>query len=119
MYLQTCPRQLISQIIRTTTIVHSSKEVALHKMGQRTQVINLYKTLVYLGREYPLGWDYFRPRLKTAFMRNKDVTDPEKIEQLISRGNYVVKEIEALYMLRKYRTLKKRCGTVCKVLPLR
>ncbi|KAE8750555.1 hypothetical protein FOCC_FOCC002849 [Frankliniella occidentalis] len=77
-------------------------------MGQRTQVINLYKTLVYLGREYPLGWDYFRPRLKTAFMRNKDVTDPEKIEQLISRGNYVVKEIEALYMLRKYRTLKKR-----------
>ncbi|KAK3930323.1 Electron transfer flavoprotein regulatory factor 1 [Frankliniella fusca] len=77
-------------------------------MGQRSEVIKLYKTLIYLGREYPLGWDYFRPRLKTAFMKNKDVTDPEKINQLIARGQYVVKEIETLYMLRKYRTLKKR-----------
>ena len=41
-------------------------------------------------------------------MKNKDVTDPEQIQQLIDRGNYVVKELEALYMLRKYRTLKKR-----------
>lgn len=41
-------------------------------------------------------------------MKNRDVTDPEKIEELIARGNYVVKEIETLYMLRKYRTLKKR-----------
>ena len=64
--------------------------------------------LVYLGRDYPLGWDYFRPRLKAAFLKNREVTDPEKIEQLIARGNYVVKEIETLYMLKKYRTLKKR-----------
>ncbi len=63
---------------------------------------------MYLGREYPLGWDYFRPRLKTAFLKNKDVSDPEKIKQLIARGEYVVKEIETLYMLRKYRTLKQR-----------
>lgn len=64
--------------------------------------------LVHLGREYPLGWDYFRPRLKAAFMKNKDVKDPVTIDQLLARGNFVVKEIEALYMLRKYRTLKKR-----------
>ena len=77
-------------------------------MAQRSRVIELYKTLVYLGRDYPLGWDYFRPRLKAAFLKNKDVTDSEKIEQLIARGNYVVKEIETLYMLKKYRTLKSR-----------
>ena len=41
-------------------------------------------------------------------MKNKDVTDPKQIQQLIDGGNYVVKELEALYMLRKYRTLKKR-----------
>lgn len=63
---------------------------------------------MHLGKDYPLGWDYFQPRLKAAFMKNRDVTDPAKIEELIARGNFVVKEIETLYMLRKYRTLKKR-----------
>ncbi|MCL4122956.1 UNVERIFIED_CONTAM: hypothetical protein GTU68_000724 [Idotea baltica] len=41
-------------------------------------------------------------------MKNQDVSDPEKIKMLIGRGEFVIKEIEALYMLRKYRTLKKR-----------
>lgn len=41
-------------------------------------------------------------------MKNKDKTDEEEIKMLIARGQFVVKEIEALYMLRKYRTLKKR-----------
>ena len=61
-----------------------------------------------MGREYPKGYDYFRSRLKPAFMKHKDETDPERIKQLIGRGEFVMKEIEALYMLRKYRTLKKR-----------
>ena len=38
----------------------------------------------------------------------KDENDPEKIEQLIGHGNYICKELEALYMLKKYRTLKRR-----------
>lgn len=41
-------------------------------------------------------------------MKNKDVTNPKEIEKLIERGNFVVKELEALFMIRKYRTLKKR-----------
>ena len=64
--------------------------------------------LLYLGREYPLGYEYFREKLKNAFLKNKDVTDPEQIKAMIARGEFVIKEIEALYMLRKYRTLKKR-----------
>lgn len=74
----------------------------------RGQVINLYKTLLYLGKEYPKGYTYFRDRCKTAFMKNKDKTDEEEIKMLIARGKFVEKELEALYMLRKYRTLKKR-----------
>lgn len=77
-------------------------------MSQRSRVIELYKTLLYLGRDYPKGYDYFRSRLKRAFMKNRDVTDPEKIEKMLTLGDYIVKELEALYMLRKYRTLKKR-----------
>lgn len=68
----------------------------------------MYKNLLYLGREYPQGSAYFRTRLKAAFMKNKDVTDPEKIEKLVAKGDFVIKELEAMYFLRKYRTLKKR-----------
>ncbi|KAK7478626.1 hypothetical protein BaRGS_00030158 [Batillaria attramentaria] len=74
----------------------------------RPKVVQLYKTLLYLGRDYPKGYDYFRTKLKNAFLKNKDVSDPKEIEMLIARGEYIVKELEALYMLRKYRTLKKR-----------
>lgn len=61
-----------------------------------------------MGREYPAGYEYFRGRLKAAFIKNKDESDPQKIDELLARGEFVTKEIEALYMLRKYRTLKKR-----------
>eukprot|EP00057_Strongylocentrotus_purpuratus_P000420 XP_001176231.1 PREDICTED: LYR motif-containing protein 5-like [Strongylocentrotus purpuratus] len=74
----------------------------------RYAVKQLYKNLIYMGKEYPKGSDYFRQRCHRAFMANKDVQDPEKIKELIGKGEYVLKEIEALYMLRKYRALKKR-----------
>ncbi|XP_062374484.1 LYR motif-containing protein 5A-like [Sardina pilchardus] len=72
------------------------------------QVTHLYKTLLHLGRNYPQGFTYFRQRLKSAFMKNKDVTDPDKIQKLLARGDFVIKEIQALYFLRKYRAIKKR-----------
>ncbi|XP_037551611.1 LYR motif-containing protein 5A [Nematolebias whitei] len=74
----------------------------------RGEVIRLYKNLLYVGREYPKGPVYFRERLKSAFMKNKDVSDPEKIKQLVAKGEHVIKELEALYFLRKYRAMKKR-----------
>jgi len=74
----------------------------------RPQVIQLYKNLLWLGREYPAGADFFNTRLKKAFMNNRNETNPEKIQEMIGRGEFVIKEIEALYMLRKYRTLKRR-----------
>lgn len=64
-----------------------------------------------MGRDYPKGYDFFRSRLKTAFLRNKSVDHPEQIQILVQRGEFVVKEIEALYMLKKYRTLKERYST--------
>ncbi|KAM6214441.1 electron transfer flavoprotein regulatory factor 1 [Rhynchocyon petersi] len=73
----------------------------------RGEVLNLYKNLLYLGREYPKG-DYFKRRLKNVFLKNKDVKDPEKIKELIKRGEFVMKELEALYFLRKYRAMKQR-----------
>ncbi|KAL0111303.1 hypothetical protein PUN28_012899 [Cardiocondyla obscurior] len=40
--------------------------------------------LLYMGREYPKGYQYFRTRLKRAFVKNKTETDPEKIDQMIN-----------------------------------
>lgn len=64
--------------------------------------------LLHLGRDYPKGFEFFRTKLKSSFIKHKDVTDPEEINMLLARGKYVMKELEALYMLRKYRTLKRR-----------
>lgn len=68
----------------------------------------IYFQLLFMGRDYPKGFQYFRTKLRRAFEKNKSETDPEKIEKMIGHGNFVIKELEALYMLRKYRTLKKR-----------
>ncbi|XP_072382396.1 electron transfer flavoprotein regulatory factor 1 [Diabrotica undecimpunctata] len=77
-------------------------------MSQRARVIDLYKTLLHLGKDWPKGYDFFRQRLHAAFMKNKNEMDSEKIEKMIAHGNFVKKEIETLYMLKKYRTLKRR-----------
>jgi len=61
-----------------------------------------------MGKDYPKGYDYFRTHLKAAFLKNKSVEDPEMIRVLVARGKYVMKELEAMYRLRKYRTLKQR-----------
>lgn len=63
---------------------------------------------LHLGKDYPKGADYFHTKLKAAFLRHKDVVDAKEMEILIARGQYIVKELEALYSLRKYRTLRKR-----------
>ncbi|KAK6640248.1 hypothetical protein RUM44_011934 [Polyplax serrata] len=73
----------------------------------KSTVKNLYKTLLYMGRDYPLGYDYFRVKCHDAFWKNRSETDPAKIRQMIRHGRYMVKELEALYRLKKYRTLKK------------
>ena len=62
---------------------------------------------MYYANDYPLGYTYYRDRLKKAFLSNREVTDAAKIEQLIERGHFVIREVEALYKLKKYRTLKK------------
>ena len=74
----------------------------------RTRVIQLYKQLIFLGRQYPKEPESMTSKIHNVFMRNAGETDPEKIDELIEKGNYILKELEALYYLKKYRTLKRR-----------
>jgi hypothetical protein len=57
----------------------------------RRQVINIYKELLYLGREYPLGYDYFRQRLHKAFSGQAHLTDEEQIRTGVARAQFVKK----------------------------
>jgi hypothetical protein len=92
----------------------------------RRQVINIYKgtfsfpdfvaarqmltpvELLNLGRNYPQGYEYFRNRLHKAFASQAHLNDDEQIRKGIARAEFVKKEIEALYYLKRYRTLKQR-----------
>ncbi|KAI6799144.1 hypothetical protein KC332_g16858 [Hortaea werneckii] len=63
----------------------------------RHEVIRVYRELLYLGREYPLGYDYFRPRLHKAFMAKSGLQDEEQIRKGIEQAEYVKKEVEAMF----------------------
>ncbi|KAJ6014464.1 hypothetical protein N7540_009055 [Penicillium herquei] len=62
----------------------------------RRQVINIYKELLWLGREYPQGYKYFRDRLHRAFASQVHLQDEEQIRKGIARAEFVKKEVEAL-----------------------
>ncbi|KAI1101241.1 hypothetical protein F4804DRAFT_17281 [Jackrogersella minutella] len=57
----------------------------------RRQVIVIYKELLNLGKDYPQGFNYFRPRLHKAFMANAHLRDDEAIRNAISKADYVRK----------------------------
>ncbi|EGE00310.1 hypothetical protein TESG_07588 [Trichophyton tonsurans CBS 112818] len=75
----------------------------------RHQVVKVYKAeLLFLGRDYPLGYAYFRDRLHRAFASQANITDEAEIKKGIERAEFVKK---GAYYLKRYRTLKKRYQT--------
>ncbi|OTB18801.1 hypothetical protein K445DRAFT_314660 [Daldinia sp. EC12] len=74
----------------------------------RQQVISIYKELLNRGRDYPKGYNYFREQVHKAFKAKADLRDDEEIHRAIKHAEYVKKELEALYFLKRYRTLRKR-----------
>ena len=65
------------------------------------RVIEVYKRLLWLGREWHQGPKKFNKSLNAAFSKNKNESDPEKIEKLIAHAEFVEKEIMALYSLKE------------------
>ena len=57
---------------------------------------HIYPELLSLGKEYPLGYDYFRSRLHRAFKSQSHLQDEADILKAIERAQYVQREIEAL-----------------------
>lgn len=70
----------------------------------------MYKELHRIGRDYPDPAYDFHGKLRRAFDRNRNLTDPEEIEKAFALGEYIKNETLALYSLRKYRYLKRTYG---------
>eukprot|EP00004_Rigifila_ramosa_P003210 TRINITY_DN1338_c0_g1_i1.p1 TRINITY_DN1338_c0_g1~~TRINITY_DN1338_c0_g1_i1.p1 ORF type:complete len:153 (+),score=23.30 TRINITY_DN1338_c0_g1_i1:33-461(+) len=68
----------------------------------------LYKELIWTARDYPGGVDVIRRKAREHWLRNREVTDPDQLEKLYSHARFVIKELEALDRLKKYRFLKQK-----------
>lgn len=71
-------------------------------------VRNLYKRFLYVGKDYPLGLNYVREKVKCAFLNNKDVVDELELRRAIHKGRYMVKEMIGVIQLKKYRAMNDR-----------
>ena len=68
-------------------------------------VRSLYKEFLHAAKEYPGGMEVARRKLKGAFhgSAKADIADPLVLEQRLARGRFVLRELEALRRLHKYR----------------
>ncbi|KAK9829856.1 hypothetical protein WJX72_008280 [[Myrmecia] bisecta] len=73
-------------------------------------VRDLYKRLLFVGREYPGegGLAAVRSKAKVLFQQCPAGSSAEHVQQALKRGEFILKELEALVKLHKYRTLRKR-----------
>jgi hypothetical protein len=62
-----------------------------HQTPLRSSPNSLSSELLYMGREYPLGYDYFRPRLHKAFSAKAHIQDEGEIRKGIEQAEYVRK----------------------------
>ncbi|KAJ8144474.1 hypothetical protein OY671_002412 [Metschnikowia pulcherrima] len=73
------------------------------------RVRQLFKQLVYMSKEYPVesgGYAKLMQQAKRAF-RNTDVGNADDLNRALAKGDYIIKELEALYFLKRYRHLKR------------
>ena len=73
-------------------------------------VRDLYKRLLWAGRDYPKGLAYVRERAKAAFFKHAVVAGEDELMRLVATGRWWAKEIVGVVQLRKYRTLRARYG---------
>jgi hypothetical protein len=60
---------------------------------------DMQEELLNLGRAYPLGYDYFQPRVHKAFISNASITDETEIRKGIERAEFVKKGMHGGFRL--------------------
>eukprot|EP00494_Astrolonche_serrata_P016071 UN16234 len=72
------------------------------------RVRDLYKRILLVGRDYPLGLDWVRNKAKPWFRQNSHLTDETDIKSKVAIGRFWVREMLGVIKLKKYRTIKNR-----------
>lgn len=54
-------------------------------------ILEWHTELLNVGRQYPLGYEYFRDRLHKAFLSQAHLKDEEQIKKGIGRAEFVKK----------------------------
>ena len=72
------------------------------------KVRDLYKRILFAGRQYPQGLGYVRERAKKEFFKNESLSKEVEILKAIAYGRYMAREMVAISALHKYRAVKKR-----------
>jgi hypothetical protein len=73
-------------------------------------VRDVYRRLLWVGRDYPKGLPFVRERAKAAFRKNAAVSEEEELFRCVAAGRWWVKELVGVVQLRKYRALRARYG---------
>jgi hypothetical protein len=86
-------------------------------------VRDLYKRVLIVGRDYPAVLDYFKVTWKKAFRNPENCPScylgndslnskacQQELNKAVARGRYMVREMEGVIQLKKYRAMKKRYG---------
>lgn len=71
-------------------------------------VRDLFKRIIYVGREYPLGLDYVKRIARKKIEPKKRLMSESDVKRAVHEGRWWVKEMVGAIQLRKYRTMKKR-----------
>ena len=74
----------------------------------RPIVRDLYKRIILVGREYPLGLPWVRKKAKAWFRQNAALEDTADVNRAVATGRYMVKEMIGVIQLKKYRAMKQR-----------
>uniref|UniRef100_A0A1Q3G356 Complex 1 LYR protein domain-containing protein n=1 Tax=Culex tarsalis TaxID=7177 RepID=A0A1Q3G356_CULTA len=61
--------------------------MTVHSLTTRRLVLRLYRNLQRYGSQLQLSdQDYFRRRIRTEFIQNRELSDPKEIEFAYKRG---------------------------------
>ena len=75
------------------------------------KVVNLYKRLLLVGRDYPGGFEQVRRKAKEEFMKHKDLHSEDDILRAVHRGRWYIRNVLVpVSQLTKYRAMKQRYG---------
>jgi hypothetical protein len=71
-------------------------------------VRDLYKRFLVVGRDYPAGLDLVRAKAKEAFFKKSDLATELEIKRAVARGRWMVRELQGVVQLKKYREMRSR-----------